>query len=94
MQNRRNLILVVLICLSLVICGCAELNYPPPVKSSMGPNLQKGYLYGYFHLERDFMNRVRLALQLENKADGKVLSIRLHDDQPIYAVEVDPGPIN
>ena len=91
MPNRRSVTLWTLLCLAAPLAGCARLNYRPPLDSSTSPDFRKGYLYGRFTLERDFMNQVRLALQLENKASGRVLSLRLRDDRPVYAVEVDPG---
>jgi hypothetical protein len=82
---------VIFIFISILFVGCANLNYRPPVKSSAKPNIQKSYFYGRFSLEHDFMNKVRLALQIENKSNGKIQSLKLLDDQKVYAVEVEPG---
>ena len=71
--------------------GCANLNYRSPVEPSARPNLQKSYLYGRFSLDSDFMNKVRLALQIENSGNGKILSVRLLNGRQVYAVEVEPG---
>ena len=57
----------------------------------MQPKNNKSYLYGKFFLQSDFMNKFRLALRFENTANDDISSIRLLNNQPIYAVEVDPG---
>ncbi|MFH0773011.1 MAG: hypothetical protein V1922_01755 [bacterium] len=57
----------------------------------MQPKINKSYLYGKFFLEQDFMNKFRLALRFENTTNGDILSIRLFNNQPVYAVEIDPG---
>ena len=37
------------------------------------------------------MNKWRLALRFENITNGDIISIRLLNEKPVYAVEVDPG---
>jgi len=71
--------------------GCANLHYGSPVEPSARPNPQRSYLYGRFSLDSDFMNKVRLALQIENTGNGEILSLRLLNEQQVYAVEVEPG---
>jgi hypothetical protein len=77
--------------LLLFSIGCANLDYRPPIKTSYIPNAGKGYIYGKFSLRKDFMNNARLALQVENKTSGNLISIRLLDENQVYAIEVDPG---
>jgi len=84
----KGLITIILL---LIISGCANLNYRPPLEPAFVPNPKKSYVYGRFNLERDFMNKVRLALQIENMVNGSILSLRLLDKQQVYAVEVEPG---
>lgn len=79
------------IILATIFIGCANLNYRPPIEPSSRPSLQKSYVYGRFSLDRDFMNKLRLALQLENRSKGKILSLRLLDEHQVYAVEIEPG---
>lgn len=83
--------LSLLLFLVVFVCGCASVNYGRPINTSMRPKPNKGYLYGKFFLERDFMNKFRLALRFENIANGSISSIRLLNAQSIYAVEIDPG---
>lgn len=87
-QVKRWLMAIIL---ATIFIGCANLNYRPPVEPSTSLNPQKSYVYGRFSLDRDFMNKLRLALQLENKNNGKILSLRLLDQQQVYAVEIEPG---
>lgn len=82
---------LVAIILTIVLIGCANLNYRPPLQNSAIASLQKSYVYGRFSLDSDFMNKLRLALQLENRSCGKVMSLRLLDKQQVYAVEIEPG---
>ena len=86
-----NLLTVVMGIVYLMLSGCANLNYRPPLEPSQITNLQKSYVYGRFSLEHDFMNKVRLALQIENLGNKEIQSIRLLDNNQVYAVEVDPG---
>jgi hypothetical protein len=73
------------------ITGCANLNYQPPIDSNVNLGTEKSYIYGKFNLTRDFLNQVRLALQIEKKSDGKLLSLRLIDEKDVYAIELEPG---
>ena len=82
---------LIIIILATTFTGCANLNYRPPVAPSTKLNPQKSFVYGRFSLDHDFMNKLRLALQLENKNNGKILSLKLLDHQQVYAVEIEPG---
>jgi len=86
-----NLFTILICILYLMLSGCANLNYRPPLKPSQIPNIQKSFVYGRFSLEHDFMNKVRLALQIENLKNKDIQSLRLLDNNQVYAVEVEPG---
>ncbi|MCK5706384.1 MAG: hypothetical protein KAI43_01935 [Candidatus Aureabacteria bacterium] len=91
MKKRNSFIMIILFLLSFVFSGCASLDYRKPLNSSIQPKASKSYLYGRFFLQRDFMNKWRLALRFENITNGNIISIRLLNEKPVYAVEIDPG---
>lgn len=87
----KYLAYALLLSLNFILGGCATVRYQKAMDPNAVLNREKGYLYGRFSLQRDLWNQFRLALRLENTANGNPLCIRLVDDRPLYAVEVDPG---
>lgn len=74
-----------------VISGCANLNYSKPLAASSKISSNRAYIYGRFSLDKDFANMRRLALQLENTNTGEIMSIRFLDEDPVYALALEPG---
>jgi len=73
------------------ISGCANLNYSKPLAASSKISSNRAYIYGRFSLDKDFANMRRLALQLENTDTEKITSIRFLDEDPVYALSIEPG---
>lgn len=73
------------------ISGCANLNYGKPLAASSKISSNQTYIYGRFSLDKDFANMRRLAFQLENTDTGKITSIRFLDEDPVYALALEPG---
>src|SRR5262245_41996226 len=80
----------VLLALLMLLPACARPGYPS-MSASATANQQKAYLYGRFWVGRPFAHAGRLAFELEDIARGQVLRLRLRDQEPVYAMEIDPG---
>ena len=90
MMNKR-LALGAMLAIIVFISGCANLNYGKPLVASSKIPSNQAYIYGWFSLDKDFANMRRLAFQLENADTGKITSIRFLDEDPVYALALEPG---
>lgn len=90
-MTNKKIALCAILGIIYVISGCANLNYGKPLAASSKISSNRAYIYGRFALDKDFANMRRLALQLENTDTGKITSIRFLDEDPVYALALEPG---
>jgi len=83
---RQCVVLAVLV----LLAACARPSYPS-ISASATANPQKAYLYGRFWLDRPFGHAGRLAFELEQANGRQLLRLRLRDQDPVYAIEIDSG---
>jgi hypothetical protein len=80
---------IVFVCISFFIVSCA--HQIPPVLLNYKPDNQSAIIYGRFIIGSDFAFGNRLALWLQNLDDKKSIYIYFDRDQPLYAIQAEPG---
>ena len=84
------------VALGIVFSGCvfgkfAKLNPQKPLGESAAASSTKGYLYGSFELDRDFLNRTNLFLRVGDD-NGRTFEIPFQTtERPTRAIEVEAG---
>lgn len=91
-QFNDKSIVFVLIALTVVAAGCANLNYASPVDAAASADRSKAYLYGRFRLFEGSDTAMRLSIELRNLDTLEVVNVRFNKrGSDVYAIAVAPS---